>query len=149
MGEDRLKVDLDDLCWAYEDAYLGNSYYLDIETGEVLFFSDNLTGTEGGPEGIEEIEDEVGDRYIALPRTSPREGYRDMEEFIETVEDEDLKEKLSIAIDGKGAFRRFKDVLNQYPDERERWFEFKGNRTEKRVRRWLEAEDIRREIDCS
>lgn len=142
MGEDRLEVDLEELCWAYEDSYLGNSYYLDLETGEVLFFSDNLIGMEGGPEGIEEIEDEIGERYIGLPRTFPQEGYRDMEEFIESLEEEDLKEKLYIAIDGRGAFGRFKDVLKHHPDERERWFEFKGARTEKRVKEWLEAENI-------
>ncbi|MEF8874966.1 MAG: UPF0158 family protein [Candidatus Thermoplasmatota archaeon] len=61
-----------------------------------------------------------------------------MQDFIQTVEDEDLREKLWIAIDGKGAFRRFKDVLRLYPDVRERWFEFKDERVERRVVEWLE-----------
>ena len=33
-----------------------------------------------------------------------------MERYIPMVEDPDLQAKLSQAIDGKGAFRRFKDV---------------------------------------
>jgi hypothetical protein len=32
---------------------------------------------------------------------------------------------LSVALDGKGAFGRFKRVLEDYPEERERWFKFK------------------------
>ncbi len=66
------------------------------------------------------------------------EGYGDMQVFIQTVEDEDLREKLRIAIDGKGAFRRFKNVLVKYPEQRERWFEFKEERTKERVVDWLE-----------
>ena len=42
------------------------------------------------------------------------------------VEDPDLQGKLSQAIDGKGAFRRFKDVLMAYALERERWFAFRS-----------------------
>jgi len=39
--------------------------------------------------------------------------------FTESLEDENLKEKLWIALNGKGAFRRFKDVLLSYPEKRE------------------------------
>jgi len=53
-----------------------------------------------------------------------------------------LKEKLYIAIDGPGAFRRFKNVLLRYPEEKERWFKFKDARTTERVKEWLEAEGI-------
>ena len=56
-----------------------------------------------------------------------------MEDFIATVEDEHLAELLEVAIDGKGAFRRFKDVLAHYPEERERWFRFKDTRMEQRA----------------
>ncbi|KXB00089.1 hypothetical protein AKJ41_04430, partial [candidate division MSBL1 archaeon SCGC-AAA259O05] len=121
MEREKLEVDIGELCYTYEDAHPENSYFLDMETGGILFFSDDLVRTEGGPERIEEIEDEIGERYITLPRTTPQEGYRDMEKFIETLEDEDLREKLYIAIDGRGAFGRFKNVLKTYPDERERW----------------------------
>lgn len=38
-----------------------------------------------------------------------------------------------MAINGSGAFRRFKDVLLYYPEERERWFRFKDERMEQRA----------------
>jgi len=40
-------------------------------------------------------------------------------EFTEKVVDELLREKLSIALDGRKAFRRFKNVIADYPDYRE------------------------------
>jgi hypothetical protein len=38
-----------------------------------------------------------------------REGYRDIELFIATMEDPAIIDRLQIAITGTGAFRRFKD----------------------------------------
>ena len=51
-------------------------------------------------------------------RWSSREQYRWMERFIPMIEDPDLRGKLTQAIDGKGAFRRFKDVLMSYAPDR-------------------------------
>ena len=47
-----------------------------------------------------------------------------------------------MAINGKGAFRRFKDVLLNYPEERERWFQFKDDKTEERALEWLDDIDV-------
>jgi len=89
-----------------------------------------------------EIENGFGTRYIAIPWVESYEGYQDMELFIDTVEDEHVRELLSIAIDGRGAFRRFKDVLYDHLDERERWFAFKQDRMRQRVLDWLDGKGI-------
>jgi hypothetical protein len=47
-----------------------------------------------------------------------------------------------VAINGKGAFRRFKDVLLDYPEERERWFQFKGAKEQKRALEWLDDIEV-------
>ena len=65
-----------------------------------------------------------------------------MEDFIETVKEVKLTEKLYNSIARKGAFRRFKDVLNSYPKERERWFKFKDEKVMGRVNEWFEEEGI-------
>ena len=41
-------------------------------------------------------------------------------EFAEKVVDELLREKLSIALDGREAFRSFKNVIADYSDYREK-----------------------------
>src|SRR5262249_45942059 len=71
-----------------------------------------------------------------------REQYRWMERFIATVTEPDLRARLVAAIDGKGAFRRFKDVLMAFPAERERWFEFRTERLRSCMESWLEAHNI-------
>jgi uncharacterized protein UPF0158 len=59
--------------------------------------------------------------------------------FIGALADEDRADRLSIAISGRGAFRRFKDVLERWPGELERWHAFSAERQRGRARSWLAA----------
>jgi hypothetical protein len=65
-----------------------------------------------------------------------------MERFIDTVEDPDLRDRLWNAIRGRGAFRYFRDVVAERPEVEERWFEFKDQRLQQRVRDWLALRNI-------
>ena len=88
------------------------------------------------------IEQGYGTRYFRVERDDPYGDYRDMERFIGTVEDARLRERLWNAIQGRGAFRRFKDLLARHPQVEEAWFNFKDARLQKRVANWLETHDI-------
>ncbi len=57
------------------------------------------------------IEREFLDRFIHVPKQESRNGYDDMADFAETVTNHRLRELLFAALNGKGPFRRFKDVL--------------------------------------
>jgi hypothetical protein len=88
------------------------------------------------------VERGYGSRYIGVPQGEPSEGYRDMEDFTLTVQDQRLQDRLWAAIRGRGAFRRFKDLLYTYPAEQERWYVFQDRRLEERVIAWLAEEGI-------
>jgi len=134
MGEQKtLKIDLAELCSALEDSSYEHNYYLDLKTGEILFISNYMDA-----EKIKDKIDQNPDHYEPMPRAEPYKGYRDMEDFVAAVEDEHLAELLETAINGKGAFRRFKDVLARYSEERERWFHFKDDKMKERVLEWLD-----------
>ena len=131
----QLKIDIDELCNAMEDHSFDNEYYLDLETGEILFVSEYMND-----EVIDiknRIEEEY-ERFEQIPQVKSYEGYRDMEDFIATVDNNRLVDLLEVAIQGKGAFRRFKDVLLNYPDEEEKWFQFQDSRIEERALEWLD-----------
>jgi hypothetical protein len=131
-----LRIDVDELCSAMEDGSYEHNYYLDMKTGEILLISDYMD--EGEIEKLSCMIDEDPERYKRIPRAEPHVGYEDMEDFIATVEDGHLVELLEVAIAGKGAFRRFKDVLARYPKEREKWFHFKDEIAQQRVLEWLD-----------
>jgi hypothetical protein len=135
----KVPADLEELCNAFEDSSYEHFYYLDLDTGEVeLKMEDDLD--DGDEKGMEDKY--AADKYLRVPAADSHEGYRDMEDFARTVKDVSLAGKLAVALDGRGAFRRFKNVLLDCPEERQRWFEFKDGRTKERVTEWLESECI-------
>jgi hypothetical protein len=132
-----LKINLDELCSAMDDSSYEHDYYLNLETGEILLISDYMDDEES--DNLSDRIDEDTERYEQIPKAESYEGYRDMEDFIATVKDDHLAELLEVAINGKGAFRRFKDVLARYLDERERWFRFQDDKMRERALEWLES----------
>lgn len=170
----KLQVDLGTLAMAFEDASWGHSYYLDLETGQIVWVSqetysllESIYEETYDPESEEQVDlaevlrehdlvdwqkDELleadrveqfyGSRYIRVPEADSHEAYRDMERFISTVQDERLQNHLWQAIQGRGAFRRFKDVLAGAYREPKRWFAFQHDQLHERLLGWLESESI-------
>ncbi len=77
------------------------------------------------------------ERYVRIPEREPAAAYKSMSEFIGTVEDPTLKEELSNALNGKGAFRRFKGILIDYPKERKRWHGYNAKAMKREIIEWL------------
>jgi len=140
MEKKSLNINLDELCEAMDDSSYENEHFLDRETGEILFVPEYTDDEES--EKLKERIEEDSERYERIPKAESHEGYQDMVDFIATVDNERLVELLEVAINGKGAFRRFKDVLLNYPEERERWFQFKDERMEERALEWLDGIDV-------
>jgi hypothetical protein len=122
---------------ALEDAFENNApevhSYLHLVTGDVLRVVDGVAD----PQMHARIA--ADSNYLRIDPVSSREQYRWMERYIPMVEDPELQGKLTQAIDGKGAFRRFKDVLMGYGPERERWFSFRSERLRIFMEAWLNA----------
>ena len=136
----RKNVDVPVAWEALEDAFENNApevhSYLHLETGEVIRIVDGIAD----PAMHQRImSDSV---YLRVDPVSSREQYRWMERFIATVDEAPLRHKLLTAIDGKGAFRRFKDVLMGFPVDRERWFKFRSERLRACMDSWLTAHGI-------
>jgi hypothetical protein len=126
---------------ALEDAFENNApevhSYLHLTTGEVLRVVDGVADPQM------HVRIASDGNYLRIDPVSSREQYRWMERFIPLAEDNDLREKLTQAIDGKGAFRRFKDVLMSFGDEREKWFTFRSERLRTFMEAWLGAHAIK------
>nr|MDT0664132.1 hypothetical protein [Micromonospora sp. DSM 115978] len=71
-------------------------------------------------------------------------GYRDMRDFTESLTDRSLQDRLRRALDGRGAFRRFRDVLHDSDDAfLQQWLVFEQERALGRARRFLAIEGCR------
>ena len=110
--------------------------YLDRETGEVITIIGDDEGERGGDVRVHP------ERYLQVEPIPSREQYRIMERFIASVPVPALAARLSDAIVGKGAFRRFKDGIAQHPDERKRWFAFRDVLVHQFILDWCKASHL-------
>src|SRR5438552_4001922 len=137
-GPIRIDLDWDALEIAVERNSPDTDSYLDLATGRII------TITSGDPEAAlsrQQVSENIRN-YLHIEPARSREHYRWIEKFVGSVTDEPLRERLIISIDGKGAFRRFKDVLLAYPAERERWFSYRAELLHWHIQTWLEQHDI-------
>jgi Uncharacterised protein family (UPF0158) len=126
---------------AMEDSNIGNFYFLNMQTGEVVFISEYDGPSDEREEQLEEID---GSRdYVPIERISSREAYRWMEDFVAQIvapQNEQVAEKLSIALMGRGAFRRFKDVLHFVGDQwLQAWYEWRDKQLKAAMKEWFES----------
>lgn len=170
----KLKINRIDFETAFELSSYETTAYLDTETGAVIFVEDyvvdqleELLADEDG-EDVEtvlqaqtdlsdierqqlldaaQVEGNADNRYRMIPKQDSRDGYRDMQEYIWALEDEHLRELLDVAIQGSGAFRRFKDALYRYPEAQENWFRFRDEREKRRMSDWLASQGIQPEFE--
>jgi len=126
-----LRIDLDELSEILESGdRVGGS--INLDTGET-WQNDMLDSID--EDDRPDFED--SDLWLGVPSFGGRSAYRDMEDFISTVTDSHLADRLAIAIEGSGAFGRFKGVLRHTPGAEDDWYEFSNERRFGRARAWL------------
>ena len=81
-------------------------------------------------------------RYVSIDAVPSRIQYQWLDTFIKTIDDDALRARMEAAVNGKGAFRRFKDILLTLPDERRRWFEFRDNAMRQRIIEWVHEQGV-------
>jgi len=133
--------------------------FVDRQTGEVVRVTDEDAGAvEDGDdlsdcadwqkESIEQARlvdaDDAG-RFVALPDRFEIDEWRMMRDFSLSVEDEAVSSALLNAIQGRGAFRYFKDQLHER-GMADRWYAFRDERYRQIALDWCEANGL--ELDA-
>ncbi len=73
--------------------------------------------------------------------------YTIMRDFIDTIKDISIKYELYGVTSGKGAFKRFRNVLeqNNIVDD---WYKYRDNRYKEIAKEWCIVNNIKFEEDC-
>src|ERR687893_296484 len=110
-------LDLEEIAAALGDqADYEHRWLINPQTGQVVFWTSD-TGIDALPS------------YV---------WYQDMADFTEWASDDQARRDLARAIEGKGAFRRFKDVLHQkHPHLLPAWQAFRETRAQRHAVDWL------------
>lgn len=139
----RLKIAMDDLIEAFEFAGPEYQYYVDLQTGKTVMTCDPLIcGEIKEFEETDQLLEEDPGRFAYIEPMSSREGFRVMEDFVDTVTDVRAHNHLIRALERRHPFRSFKDALFDYPKLREEWFAFHNKALREYARQWLEDSGI-------
>lgn len=76
-------IDMDMLGTAMEDSDLTNLYFLNLVTGEVLFFSEYAGFSDEDEQLLEDING--NNDYLAVERISSHEAYQWMVDFVDEI----------------------------------------------------------------
>ena len=97
---------------------------------------------EKAVESVESVESVGSWTNVAWIESGSRDGWYDMSTFAELQHDPNIADRLARAIEGRGAFRRFRDAVDRL-DLTERWYQFSGDRQLGRARQFLAEHGVR------
>lgn len=143
-------------------------WFLDRQTGDVIFVSDDEMLNYGGfgdDENDEDDEDDLAeddldeeatgisamierhpDRFLSIPSMSSHEAFRIMERFTDSLDPGRARNALDEALRRRRPFRSFKDALAGFPDVREAWFKYEEGQLQQEAVDWLDSEGIEYEL---
>ena len=130
-------IDVDDIAMALEDQTdYEHRWLFDPATGEVVLWTTD-TGIDGDRVDLDELD------LLAIDPIPSYVWYEDMVDFAEGISDRGAADDLFRALDGRGAFRRFRNELyERHTDLIWVWHSFREARARRRAVRWLVEVDL-------
>ena len=127
--------------------------YINRKTGEVVTLTDEMVALSEDPDKAEQAaewqkdllpkarEVAASEDFIPLPGKFEIHEWSIMERFARSLADAAVSEELEAAVHGRGAFRRFKDIVHRIGIADE-WYRFRDSALEEIAVEFLEAQGI-------
>lgn len=132
-----MKVKLKDIIDAIGMMERDSEYFLDMRTGEIEWVSDMAMSMKEKEEICNRLDE---DSFCRLPTSFDVRDYDIMENFVCMLSGT-ARDKLEFAIQGRGAFGRFKDRIRRLGLEQE-WYDYQTEEYKKIAVRWCVENDI-------
>ena len=121
----------------------GMKCFYHIHTGELEYYPDELKGYAGFEEEMwQESMDKVENNYheyLSFEGMESHQSFRIMEAFIADMADVKTQQRFEDAISYRKPFQNFKQLLNNYPELRQQWFDYKNQQYIEWVQEQLET----------
>ena len=126
----KYEIVVDAIAYALEDHSYNICWFFDFDEQDTVPL---IEETDCYPED--------GHRLLRIEPMESWESFRIMEDFVETVTDGIVQNKLWSALSQRHPFSAFKRMLD-YTGQRENWFAFKDERMQQMVERWMKDEGV-------
>jgi Uncharacterised protein family (UPF0158). len=121
------------------DLEMGMKCYCSLDNNEIVTlpdFDNNIHAeVDLWEKEIEKLNKNF-DRYVVIESMSSHKAFNTMVEFIDSIDDQDLKRKLIYLLNRPHPFRSFKNEIDYSGEYRDKWFRFK----EERYIEWVESQ---------
>ena len=117
-----------------EESSVSRHFFIDPEKNELIFINDEID------DDVEKKLNEMGkEKYISIPERVPKDDFLILELFVYKIVEDDFNraEEFYKVLDGKKPFRRFRELLEKYPELKEKWFKFRENEIKNEAINWL------------
>ena len=131
-----MKVKLDTIVGGLEIVSDTFDVYFNPKTNEIDFID-----LFSNPSFYTDEEDSIPEDAIFLPSQFEIHEYSIMENFIYTIEDEEIYGELLFAIRGRGAFRNFKHQIHRFGIQDD-WYGFKEEKFIRIAKGWCDQHNI-------
>ncbi len=133
-----MKVDLEALVVAFSDDSVRRSYYVDRDSGSVF----NVLEDHDDPETRElvwQLEADTRERYIQIPKPTMEETLKEQDTFVESLDEEELKTKLTELLEDDHDGSKFADFIERDKKARDAWRQFRKGRSRTQASDWLKT----------
>lgn len=149
-----MKVKLSEIVDAMDMQTDESSHYLNPETGEITYITDEEISYAENDRPLEEIPEwqrpvveaakeifDDSEKHIQLPDKFEIHEYRIMEDFCLSISEERVRNEMYFSIKGRGAFRMFKQNIRRFDLEKD-WYRFREAEFYRIARDWCEYNEI-------
>ena len=149
------RVKLEDVIEHLELSNEENKSYLNKSTGEIHLIPDEvesyLEEEDSDEDDLPEWEIEIipiakdilanPDKYIQFPNQFDINEYSIMERFSLSITEEKLKDAIYSSLKGSGAFRKFKNIINEFGIE-DKWYKYKDGELKEFAIEWCKENNL-------
>lgn len=157
-----IKVKLSEIVDALEMQFDESQVYLDRAGGELIYLTDEDIQAAEDEEPLESYPQwqhasiqqarlilcsDIAN-FPTLPGKWEIDEYDIMRRFVETIEDEEMADKLGNAMHGSGAFRRFKERIHEYGIQNQ-WHDYRSNALRQIAIEWCREQQVEYSDDAA
>ena len=129
-----LHVDLDELCDVLDQSHGVDPARIHLATG-AIWTAATIENTLDAGLDVPDLDQDH--RWLPANPEGSGDAFNDMRHFLHEITEPDLRERIERTLQGRGAFRRFRNALAQYPHLEDRWLGHRDDRRRGRSRAWL------------
>lgn len=137
-----MELKLDELIDMFDEIQNYEYIVYDKKENDFIFIDLNMISMQEYEEVIDKIEKDEEERYYYLPNSYVFHDSELIEEYIDGIEDENIKDELEEEFYGKGKYRRFKETLKKYKIENG-YYNFRKRYLKNMAIEWCQKNNIK------